>query len=607
METLRQHLSEFWQSIPLDYRVEIFGGIIAGVALGALVVFRQSVLASSKWLVGRFRKPAELPPPSPPPIPIEIKVTTQLPPQIEPAAVDAVTYAPFIPPPPSVGFVARRDKEDRDILETLKQSLAPTSSQLVALWGDGGHGKTTLAAEAARALKEVFKERIIWVSAEKRADFGFSTLLDEIAQKLGRNDLLKYALEPKKAEVQALLASAPTLVVLDNFETVAPDAEQKLCAEFLAQDSPSPALITTREWLAGAKNIPLEKMTPAEANKLLELLIAEANIEQVIVGLNRDLIIQAADRNPLVLEWIVGQMRSDQPHVVLNDLKHGKGDAMQRVFDRSFNLRQLGNDGRDTLLALSLFVPSATREALAEVAGLGEDVGRLREPARRLMDLGLLRMTAGNERLFVEGLTRQLAQVRLAEDERADQFHRRYAAYFLRYAEERATPEDYDALEAERDNLLRAADTAFAHEDWERVMRMAYALANPVSGMLSVRGYWDEALRLGELALKAVRSSQIEVQVASLSHNLAVMYQNRGELPEARRLYNESLEIKKKLGNQGGIASTLHQLGRLAEAQGDKAEASQLFREALSIFERLGSPNAEIARRSLERVKGEIS
>jgi hypothetical protein len=42
-------------------------------------------------------------------------------------------------------------------------------------------------------------------------------------------------------------------------------------------------------------------------------------------------------------------------------------------------------------------------------------------------------------------------------------------------------------------------------------------------------------------------------------------------------------------------------LGRLAEDQGDKAEASRLFGEALTIFEKLKSPNAEIARRSLQR------
>lgn len=71
--------------------------------------------------------------------------------------------------------------------------------------------------------------------------------------------------------------------------------------------------------------------------------------------------------------------------------------------------------------------------------------------------------------------------------------------------------------------------------------------------------------------------------------------------------FDESLKIKKRLGDRLGAASTLHQLGRLAEDKDDKGEAARLFRESLSIFERLGSPYAEVARRSLARVKGEDS
>ncbi|HYY57088.1 MAG TPA: TIR domain-containing protein, partial [Pyrinomonadaceae bacterium] len=87
----------------------------------------------------------------------------------------------FIPRPPVVGFVARRDEQGRDIVERLKEELAQPGSQLLTLSGPGGIGKTTLAAEAARALKEVFGGRIVWSSAEKRTDFTLSTLLDDIS------------------------------------------------------------------------------------------------------------------------------------------------------------------------------------------------------------------------------------------------------------------------------------------------------------------------------------------------------------------------------------------------------------------------------------------
>jgi tetratricopeptide (TPR) repeat protein len=93
--------------------------------------------------------------------------------------------------------------------------------------------------------------------------------------------------------------------------------------------------------------------------------------------------------------------------------------------------------------------------------------------------------------------------------------------------------------------------------------------------------------------------------IASTLHELGSLAQSQGEIEEARRLYNESLEIAKRLGDQSGIAITLHQLGMLAEVENNKVEAVRLFREALGIFERLKSPDAEIARRSLERVERE--
>jgi hypothetical protein len=42
----------------------------------------------------------------------------------------------------------------------------------------------------------------------------------------------------------------------------------------------------------------------------------------------------------------------------------------------------------------------------------------------------------------------------------------------------------------------------------------------------------------------------------------------------------------------------------MAEGEGNVTEAARLFREALVTLERLKSPNAEIARESLERVEG---
>jgi tetratricopeptide (TPR) repeat protein len=337
---------------------------------------------------------------------------------------------------------------------------------------------------------------------------------------------------------------------------------------------------------------------------------------------------------------------AQRPRDVLAELRQGEGDAARRVFDRSFNLEQLGDDGRAALLSLSLFTPSASREALAQVAGFGDDLKRLNEAVRRLARLWLVIAKDGGERLAIEGLTREMARARINRLSNSDGFRQRFVACFLTYAESRCRPEpeDYDALEAERENALGAMDIAFEAQDWRTVMRLMNAINyDGVTGMLSVRGYWDEAKEYGKQALTAARKLQEDEGIAVYTGRIAIVYQNQGDIDEARALcqqsldiarklgdqhsiatslhclaaiaqvqgdidearalYQQSLDIRRKLGDQSGIASSLHQLGRLAEDKGDKVKAAPLFREALTIFEKLRSPNAEIARRSLERVE----
>ena len=498
-----------------------------------------------------------------------------------------------IPRPPAVGFVARRDAKGRDIVELLRAELAPERNQLVVLWGAGGVGKTALAVEAAGALSGVFGRRIVWSSPELRADLTLSTLLDEIATQLGRADLGKLAFEAKEEAVRDLLAEAHALVILDNFETINSD-EQARCAKWLAQRASCPALITTRQRVAGAHNISINAMSPEEAREFVERWIKrEAHNSRAFEGLERDRVIETAGRNPLCLGWVLARIDlAGEPGEVLAELTEGEGDAAQRIFDGSFNLPQLGDDGRDALLALSLFVPDASRDALAEAAGFGRDGRkRLNEAVMRLSSLWLLETTAGNKRLKIEGLTRELAKHRLSKDARDAEFRRRFVGYFRSYTEAHAqpSPENYDALEAEKDNAASAIDMAFEMQDWESIQTIASVVAAPVTGVLSVRGYWDEAKRCNKQGLATARALASEKAIAFFTHNVAVLHQNQGGVEEARRLYGESLEIKERLGDQRGIAGTLHHLAMLAQAQGEIEEARRLYDESLEIAKRLGN------------------
>lgn len=491
---------------------------------------------------------------------------------------------PSIPRPPIIGFVARRDEQGRDIVERLKEELAPQGSQLVTLSGPGGVGKTTLAAETARALKDVFKGRIVWSSAEGRADFTLSTLLDEISTQLGRADLRPLAPDAKAAQVHALVAESPTLIVLDNYETIADEAKKNI-EEWFSR-AQCPALITSRHRINSTLYVKVAAMSPEEAQEFLGKVIGQTQDAQIFSDKVRQRIYETAEANPFVMQWIVAQIdEAKEPDMVLEELQHGEGDAAQRVFDRSFNLPQLGDDGRAALLALSLFAPSATRDALTEVAGF-DDVKRTNEAVKNLRALWLIKAIDENRRFTIEGLTRSLARARLSKDSRAAKFRQRFVAHFMNHsaAHSQLTAKDFDELETEKNNLLGAMDVAYEMKVWQSVMM----IRDTLEGFLSLRGYWDDAIQRGEQAVQAARHASSALGVALFAHNVARIHHHRGDLIEARRLYDESLGIKKRLGNQSGIASTLHNLAVLAHAQGELEEARRLCDESLEIRKNLG-------------------
>ena len=603
-------LLDYWHQLREGIRDNIIGALVVAILFSAVAIFRNALTRLFRRLFRRrlpIVQPVQATPVQPPTQhEVLIKVESaqlalpepHLTSQPEPSAPSTQAVAPQIPRAPAVGFVTRRDTEGNDILARLKVELAPSNGGLIALWGPGGTGKTTLAAQVARELWPAFLQRLVWVRAHARTDFTLPTLLDDIAAQLGREDLHKLRLEEKGPQVAALLANVPALVVLDTFETVAPP-EQARCFDFLAECAACSALVATRDDTrrGDVRSIALAAMSPDEAQEFLRRLIGLTRQPENFAGLE-DALIAQCEANPLVLQWVVKQIDlAHQPQTVLDDLAHGKGDAAERVFTRSFNLSQVGDDGRAALLALSLFVPNATRAALSEVAGFGADLPRLEQAIEQLSALWLVETKDGNKRLFLRGLTRQLAQARLKLDARADEYRRRFVAYFLSYAELRnhQTKEDYKALEAEKDNLLAAMDMAEAQNDWKSVTRLAWVLTLDERGMLNVCGYWDEAIRRGEQGARAAEAAGDEDEAVRLTGDAAMLHRWRGEYEAARRAYDRALAVSRQRGDEGNVAAFLRQLGIIAYAQGDYAEARQLYGESLEIAKKIGS-QSNIAR-----------
>lgn len=498
---------------------------------------------------------------------------------------------PKPPPRPEPKYIERHDQEGRDLVGRVNAHLQKRG--MVTLTGAGGVGKTTIAKEIANRLFEKriggFKEGIVWVSADGRPDFGLVSLVDNVLTQLVPEEqaeaIRRLPLDAKRELARRLLGDRKRcLLTLDNFETI-PEEEQGPIVAYLTELL-CPRLITSRKPLPKGEEIAVGPMTPQEARAFLKMRIEASAEPDRLKGLDLDQVAKTAGYNPMLMRWVVAQLeQAMRPQDVFDEIARGKGDAVDRIFGRTFRL--LGDDGQMVLLALALFVPTASREALAAVCGFEDGRDRVNEAIRRLAAFDLLDTAVEGDRLGIVALTRRLTEAQLKKDERTEGLKEHFVAHFLAYAQAhpKVTKQDLDALEEHRENLLAALDCAYAAEDWEALMRLTRGFED----FLDLRGYWDEAIKRGEQAIEAARRVHDERALARFACNTAIIYQKRGGYREAEHLHNQSLEIDKQTGNRAGMAISFHNLGIIAQQQGHYQEARDFYNRSLEIEKQLGN------------------
>ena len=163
--------------------------------------------------------------------------------------------------------------------------------------GSGGMGKTALATELVRWLVQSSRfERAVFVSVEPQNVQDIKGVLDVIGSQLvpqytvaQYGDDLNQALQP----IERALREYPTLILIDNMESVLPDAEGKnpagvadvtelfgICQRLLAADTRCRLIFTSRESLpkpfARVRNtVELGRLRETEAIQLVEQVMAE--------------------------------------------------------------------------------------------------------------------------------------------------------------------------------------------------------------------------------------------------------------------------------------------------------------------------------------------
>ncbi|MDW8319439.1 MAG: NB-ARC domain-containing protein [Anaerolineae bacterium] len=324
------------------------------------------------------------------------------------AAADlAMSLALRLPAPPYTYLIGVEPHLER-LGAVLRTKDAP---RLVAIQGIGGIGKTSLAYRLAVQL--VLEERtfaeVAWVSAQQQSfhlaglirevpepALNAADLVEALARQLLPADAVPTPFLPDRALplLQARLATAPSLVVVDNLETL-PDVDALLpILRRLA--GPSRFLITSRYALSHEPDVyafTVPELGEADALRLLRREAEVRNLPDLLGASDEDLraIYDTVGGNPLALKLVAGQLFLLPLPQVLEALRSARGRRAEALYRYIYwtAWRQLGPDEREVLLTMPLF--GQTGADLRSIARACDVQGpRLEAALERLTRLSLV-------------------------------------------------------------------------------------------------------------------------------------------------------------------------------------------------------------------------
>ncbi|THV40883.1 BTAD domain-containing putative transcriptional regulator [Glycomyces buryatensis] len=535
-----------------------------------------------------------------------------------------IRQAPAAPP----DFVGR-DRELAIITETLGQAATGTAgdtapeaptARIIAVNGPAGVGKTALALQAARHLREDLPDGQLYadlrgVSRDPIAPLEvlgrFLRALGIPAQRVGTDEAEAAAL------LRSELAGRRMLMILDN----ARDAKQ--VTPLLPGTGECAVLVTSRRRLpdlAGAHGIDLRTLPYTDA---LDLLAAAAGPQRILAEPHsaRQLA-EACGQLPLALR-IAGARLASRPAWTTTDLA-------LRLRDTGRRLAELSVGELDVLASFQLSYDAlrAPARRAFRLCALhpGDDFGL--DAAAALLDtepagadpiLGelldanmLLQYTADRFRFHdLLGLyaTRLLTEDEPAEREPArDRLH----AWYLRGATAAlewvypqmvrlAACDDRDAvfessetalawLDAEAPALVslveRTADTGHRHLAWQ--------IADQLRGYFFIRRHADRWLRTADAGLRAATAEGDPAARAAMLTSRGQAMWATGRHQDALDAYEEGAALAETAGWRSAVAYLRHNIGLVQSEQGrlDEAEASYQLALELSADDEFGHVRA---------------
>lgn len=307
-------------------------------------------------------------------------------------------------PPPTFSKLFGVDEKAAQLRGFLR---ARGAHWLVALDGMGGMGKTALARAVAEDLvREARFNRVAWITAQQQAfawghlqertgpALTYAALLTELARVLAVEIGSAQPQAEQERHLAAALAAEPTLVVVDNLETVADVRALVEGLDRLAR--PAKILLTTRHRVTvyeQVTSLTLCELGAEDALAFIQYHAAERNLAAVVAASPADLqrIVQVTDGSPLAIKLVVGQLAALPLAQVLADLiaaRPATHDFYRFIFRYSWE--RLSAPAQHLLLHMPLLdTRGAAWEDLAAVSGVALN-GRFRDALEESVTVSLL-------------------------------------------------------------------------------------------------------------------------------------------------------------------------------------------------------------------------